>query len=121
MGHARVVAGVVALVVYSGVVVGAACHHGRSRDWSRRHGALDALLIVSLGFLALAYLTDLKLGVCFLFALVLGVVLVPVAVRRRNNDALGKDALPARALHSPRKPRRARRCLSPNPTTSLVR
>lgn len=83
------VVGVVAFVVYGGVLLAAAFNHSRSREWSRRHVFLDALLLVPLGFLALAHLTDLALGVCLLIALAGGLVLVPLAIRRRDNGSTG--------------------------------
>lgn len=81
------IVGVIALVVYGGVLLIATFNHSRTMTWSRRHVALDAALIVPLVFLALAYLTDLALATCVALALASGVVLVPVALWRRDRNA----------------------------------
>jgi hypothetical protein len=81
------VVGLVALVVYGGILLVATFDHRRTMAWSSRHVALDAALIVPLTFLALAYLSDLPLGVCVAIGVVAGAVLVPVALWRHGGEA----------------------------------
>lgn len=75
--------GIVALVVYGSVFLIAAFNHRRMRAWSRRHVALDSLLIVPLIFLMLALVTNLSLALCVAIAAAAGAVLVPFMVWRR--------------------------------------
>lgn len=76
--------GIVALFVYGGVSLLAAFKHDDVLAWSRRHPALDSLMIVPLAFLALAYLTDLGLGLCAAISVAAGLMLVSVAGWRRR-------------------------------------
>ena len=53
-------------------------------EWSRRHVVLDALIVVPLMFVALAYITNMSLVLCVVVALGTAAVTVPLAVRRRG-------------------------------------
>lgn len=74
--------GIVAFLFYAGVMIGATFRPDRVAAWSRRHVVLDALVILPLAFLALAYLTTWSLAACALVAMAAGAVVVPLAVRR---------------------------------------
>lgn len=76
--------GIVAFLVYGGVFLVAAFKHDDLLAWSRRHPALDSLIIVPLAFLALAYLTDLGSGLCAAISAAAGLILVSVAGWRRQ-------------------------------------
>lgn len=77
--------GVVAFVVWGGMLLFTAFGHGRVQVWTGRHPAIDAAFIVPLTFLALAYLTSLPLAACAAIGVGAGLIFVPIVVwgRRR--------------------------------------
>lgn len=81
--------GIAALVVYGVIFLLVAFDHSGVMAWSRRHAVLDALTMVPLTFLALAYLTELALGACLGIALAAGMLLVVVALHKRGGVPAG--------------------------------
>lgn len=59
-----VAVGIIAAVVYGSGALACAAAWQRTVAWSKQHPLLDSLLIVPLLFLAVAYLTDLPIGLC---------------------------------------------------------
>jgi hypothetical protein len=77
--------GVITGVFLGGVLIAAAVvGRRRLRSWSRRHIVLDALWLVPLLFLLVAFVRPLPLWGAALAAIAIGAVLVPWMVRRRR-------------------------------------
>lgn len=79
--------GIVAVVVYGGMLLLVAFNYSGTIAWSRRHVVLDALVAIPLAFFALAYLTELALPACMGIAVAVGLLLVAVAVRRHRDGS----------------------------------
>ncbi|MBE1490702.1 putative MFS family arabinose efflux permease [Plantactinospora soyae] len=83
-GRRGPVFGVLALLVYGSVLSLGALSPSRLRRWSADHVVLDSLIVVPLAFLALLLIPALAWWGAALIALVVGMVFVPFAVRRRT-------------------------------------
>lgn len=75
---------IVAFLVYAGVLIGSTFRRDRFAGWSHRHVVLDALLILPLTLLALAYLTAWSLVACASVAVAASALIVPLAVRQSS-------------------------------------
>ena len=73
---------IVAFVVYGLGSLATALNYANVRAWSQRHVALDSLVIVPYTFLAFALITRLSLLLCLVIAVAVGLVFVPLGVRR---------------------------------------
>lgn len=83
-----VAVGIIAAVVYGSIALSTAAAWQRTAAWSKRHPLLDSLLIVPLLFLAVAYLTNLSIGLCVVIAALAGALLVGLsAVLRRRRSS----------------------------------